>query len=56
MLSAFVQVSSTKSGSIEEVIVTEQVISCISPTTPCKSSLGWKEILGRGAKISKKYN
>ena len=53
ILSLFVHVSSTESGSIAEFIVTEQTISCISPMT---LSLGWNEILGIGTTNNYKTN
>ena len=40
MLLAFVHVSSTVLESTVEVIVTEQMISCISPILPLKNPLG----------------
>ena len=46
MLSSFVHVSSTE---LAEFMVTEQIKSCVSPTTPCRKPLGCKEILGAGA-------
>ena len=48
MLSLFVHVSSTELGSIAEVIMIEQMKSCISPTTLCRKPFGCKEILGTG--------
>jgi len=48
MLSEFNQVNCTESGSIAEVIVTEQIRSCICPTVPEKKPLGCNEIPGVG--------
>ena len=58
MLLAFVHVSSTELGSIAEFIVTEQMISCLSPITLLKKPLGWKDNLGAGTtyRMIHKYN
>ena len=55
MLLAFVHVSSTVLVSTAEVIVTEQMISCISPILPLKNPLGWVDILGTGT-VWKHFN
>ena len=55
MLSLYVHVSSTELVSIVEVIVIEQMISCNSPTTPCRKPLGRKEILETSA-MNNHYN
>ena len=48
MLSEFNQVSSTESGSIADVMVTEQIRSCICPIVLEKKPLGCNEIPGEG--------
>ena len=55
MLSLYVHISSTELGSIVEVILIEQMISCNSPTTPCRKPLGRKEILETSA-MNNHYN